>query len=353
MKSKLQPENLLERIGTRLNLVPKPLVDTQVAFNAARAIMAAAELGVYEAIGRGRRGSAAVAAACGTDPRATAQLLDCLVSLGYLGWRDGMYRLAPRYRKWLLKDSPSNLIGKLRFQRYEWDWMARLEDFVRTGRPLDLHTGATPREAWALYMEGMRDLSVNVAKELAARIPVPPGAAALLDIGGSHGLFSIELCRRHPGLSSTVLELPAAFDAASAIAKRYDDTGRVAYRAGDALADDLGSQACDIVMINNVVHHFSAEQAQALAAKVARALKPRGIYAIGEFIRPEKPREGDVAAATAGLYFSLTSASGAWSEGEMREWQASAGLEPEKPIVPMGLPGWKLLIARKPGATRK
>jgi SAM-dependent methyltransferase len=348
MKFKLQAENPLEWIAARLNLIPKPLVDTQIAFNAARAIMAAAELGVYEALGRDAKTPEAVAAACGTHPRATRQLLDCLVSLGYLRWSGGRYSLAPRYRKWLLKDSASNLIGKLRFQIFEWDWMGKLEDYVRTGRHLELHTEATPKEAWALYMEGMRDLSVNVAKELAGKIPLPAGATASLDIGGSHGLFSIELCRRHKGLSATVLELPEAIDAASAIARLNDDTGRVRYVAGDALADELGSSKYDLAMINNVVHHFSADQARTLAAKVARALKPGGIYAIGEFIRAEGPREGDVAAATSGLYFSLTSASGTWSEGEMRGWQIAAGLQAEKPVTPMGLPGWKMLIARKP-----
>jgi SAM-dependent methyltransferase len=255
--------------------------------------------------------------------------------------------VAPRYRKWLLKDSPSNLIGKLRFQRYEWDWMAGLEEYVRTGRHLELHTDATSKDAWALYMEGMRDLSVNVAKEVAGKIPVPPGASAALDIGGSHGLFSIELCRKHPGLSSTVLELPGALAAASAIARRNDDTGRVGYRAGDALADELGESRYDLVMINNVVHHFGAGQAQALAAKAARALKPGGVYAIGEFIRAKGPREGDVAASTSGLYFSLTSASGTWPEDEMIGWQRAAGLKPEKPVAPLSLPGWKMLIARK------
>lgn len=347
MKFKLQPENLLEWIAARLNLVPKPLIDTQIAFNAARAIMAGAELGVYEALGRDERGAEAIAAACRTHPRATARLLDCLVSLGYLRWGGGKYSLAPRYRKWLLKDSPANLTGKLRFQAYEWDWMGGLEEYVRTGKHIELHTGATPKEAWTLYMEGMRDLSVNAAKELAAKIPVPPGASDMLDIGGSHGLFSIELCRRHAALSSTVLELPEAVAAASAIAKRYDDTGRVRYRAGDALADDLGADRYDLILINNVVHHFGAEQAKDLAAKAARALKPGGLYAIGEFIRAPGPREGDVAAATAGLYFSLTSASGTWPEGEMREWQTAAGLKAEKAVAPMSLPGWKMLIARK------
>jgi hypothetical protein len=52
MKIKNQPENLIEWIALKANLAPIPLIDTQVAFNAARAIMAAAELGVYEAIGK-------------------------------------------------------------------------------------------------------------------------------------------------------------------------------------------------------------------------------------------------------------------------------------------------------------
>jgi tRNA A22 N-methylase len=65
----------------------------------------------------------------------------------------------------------------------------------------------------------MRDLSVNVAKEVAPKIPVPNGATAMLDIGGSHGLFSIELCKKHSSLSSTIMELPGSIEAASAIAK--------------------------------------------------------------------------------------------------------------------------------------
>ncbi len=347
MKFKLQSENFFEWVGARLNLIPKPLVDTQIAFNAARAIMAAAELGVYEAVGTGERTAEEISAQCGTHTRATVQLLDCLVSLGYLRWKRGKYSLASRYRKWLLKDSPSNLIGKLRFQIYEWDLMGKLEDFVRTGKHLELHTAATPKEAWTLYMEGMRDLSVNVAQELAGKIPLRAGANELLDIGGSHGLFSIELCRKHSALAATVLELPEAIEAASAIAQRYDNTGRVRYQSGNALNDDLGSARYDLVMINNVVHHFNDEQAKSLAIKVARALKPGGVYAIGEFIRPGKPREGDVAAAATGLYFSLTSASGNWSEAEIRGWQTAAGLKPEKTITPMHLPGWKMIVSRK------
>ena len=346
MKIKNRPENLLEWIALRANLAPTPLIDTQVAFNAARAIMAAAELGVYETIGRNSKTAHEIAVACNTHAEATKHLLNCLVGIGYLQWNNEKYSLKTKYHKWLLKESESNLIGKLRFQLIEWEWMGKLEEYVRTGKPLDLHGTASEKE-WKLYQEGMRDLSINAAKELAPKIPVPKDATTMLDIGGSHGLFSIELCKRHPGLSSTIMELPGAIEAASAIAKRYDTTNRVTHFAGNALTDDLGTAKYDLVMINNVVHHFTDEQNNLLAKKVAHALKPNGIYAIGEFIRAEKPGEGGVVGATTGLYFSLTSSSGTWSVSEIEAWQKNAGLKIEKPVAPMSIPGWKIFVARK------
>src|SRR6186997_2327807 len=143
------------------------------------------------------------------------------------------------------------------------------------------------------------------------------------------------------------MELPGAMEAASAIARKYDTTDRVNYVAGNALTDDLGNEKYDLIMINNVVHHFTSEQNLVLAKKIAAALKPGGVYAIGEFIRQSRPGEGGVSASTTGLFFSLTSSSGTWSINEMESWQKSAGLKIEKPVSPMSLPGWKILIARK------
>ena len=346
MKLKAHPENPLEWIALKMNLAPTPLVDTQVAYNAARAIMAAAELGIYEALGRDQKTAEEIAGVCKTNAHATKQLLNCLVGLGYLKWNGERYSLKPKYYKWLLKESEANLIAKLRFQLVEWNWMAMLEDYVRTGKTLQLHSSVNEKE-WGLYQEGMRDLSINAAKDLAGKIPVPKNATTMLDIGGSHGLYSIELCKKYPLLNSTVLELPYAIGSASAIAKRYDTTGRVSYKAGNALTDDLGTGQYDVIMINNVVHHFTAEQNTELAKKIERALKPGGIFIIGEFIRSDKPGEGGAVAATSGLYFSVISASGNWSEAEMQWWQKNAGLKNEKAVTTMTIPGWKMIIARK------
>ena len=121
MKLKPQPENPMEWMALRMNVVPTPLVDTQIAFSSARAIMAAAELGIYEALGKSERTAEQISAACKTNTHATKQLLNCLVGIGYLQWKNEKYALRPKYYKWLLQESETNMIGKLRFQLLEWN----------------------------------------------------------------------------------------------------------------------------------------------------------------------------------------------------------------------------------------
>jgi 2-polyprenyl-3-methyl-5-hydroxy-6-metoxy-1,4-benzoquinol methylase len=342
----LQAENLLELLAMKLNLAPRPLIDTQVSFSAARAIMVAAELGIFEAIGTQTKTADEIAQICQIHPQGTSHLLNCLVGVGYLQWRCAKYSLKRTYQKWLLNGSDANLIGKLRFQLFEWQWMAKLEDYVRSGNPLELHSRMSGKE-WELYQEAMRDLSFNTAREMAGKIPMPKGAVRMLDIGGSHGLYSIAICKQHPALTSTILELPGAIESAIGIAERYDTTGRVKHVAGDARTDDLGSNEYDLVLINNLVHHFTADQNRTLALKVSNALKPGGICAIGDLIRPESPGEGGVIASTFGLYFSLTSLSGSWSSAEIESWQKAARLTPKKTVSARSIPGWKMIIAEK------
>ena len=194
------------------------------------------------------------------------------------GRRDRSLELTPVARKWLLAESPECLTDKLRLQRLEWDWMGRSEEYVRTGTPLELHA-MTEGETWDAYQRGMRAMAGAFAGEAVRRLPVPSGARDLLDIGGSHGHYSAALCRRHEGLRAVVLDLPPAVEAAAPLLEAEGMGDRVVHRAGDALRDDLGDEDWDVVMIVQLVHHFSDEQNRELAARVARALRPGGVYA--------------------------------------------------------------------------
>jgi 2-polyprenyl-3-methyl-5-hydroxy-6-metoxy-1,4-benzoquinol methylase len=342
------PENLLERVVLAARLAPRPILHTILAFGVARAIMVATKLGVFEVLAQGAKGADEVAAALGADSRATEKLLNSLLAQGYVRFRNGRYSLGRDARKWLVADSPQSLRDSmLGLEVLEWEAMERLEEFVRTGRPLHIHEEMTDAE-WQLYQREMRSIAALTADEVGQRIPVPDGARDMLDIGGSHGYLSVVICRRHPGLRSTVLDLPQAVEHARPILEREGMGDRVVQRAGNALTDELGENAYDLVLIANVVHHFDEEQNRELARRVARALRPGGFYVISDLIGPSRPGEGGQIGAFMDLFFALTSEAGTWSFDELAAWQRDAGLEPQKPIRLRKGPGIGMQAGRKP-----
>src|SRR5215212_40280 len=125
----------------RLNAAPRPLLETQMDYTLARVVMVATKLGVFEALAGGPTTAKAVAERCGTEAEATEKLLFALAAADYVSARDDGYELTPMSRKWLLRESPYSLADKLIFQLDEWEWVARTEEYVRSGRPLEIHDG--------------------------------------------------------------------------------------------------------------------------------------------------------------------------------------------------------------------
>jgi 2-polyprenyl-3-methyl-5-hydroxy-6-metoxy-1,4-benzoquinol methylase len=342
-----KPENPVERLALRLNAVPQPMIETQMAFTLARIVMAAAKLGVFEALGAGASTAASVAERCGTDAVATEKLLFALAASGYAKGDSNGYALTPMARKWLLEESPTSLVDKLLFQFDEWDWVARSEEYVTSGRPLEMHE-AMSGEEWDVYQRGMRSLAAAFVPEAVRRAPVPRDARDLLDIGGSHGYFSVSLCRRYPQLRAVVLDLPQAIEHAAPLLAKEGMGDRVVHRAGNALTEDLGVEAYDVVFTASLVHHLTDAENRDLAVRVARALRPGGVYGIFDAFRPRTPKDAGQIGALLEFYFALTSQSGTWAPEEMAAWQREAGLEPRRAIRLRSAPGGGIQAATKP-----
>ena len=329
MKLGVEPENLVERAVLALGWVPTPFLATHPSLLLARAVMVATKFDVFEALAPGPLPPEKVAESCGTHPRATATLLETLARAGYLRWVDGVCHLTPLTRRWLLADSRQSLRDSVLFRFLEWEWMSRLDEFVRTGRPLDFHAAMSPEE-WGLYQRGMHSLARLSAPETVWRTPVPKGARELLDLGGAHGHFAAALCRKHPDLRATVLDLPAAIEHAAPLLAAEEMGERVVHRAGDVLEADLGSEVYDVVLLVQVAHHFDEATNRGLIERIARSLRPGGVLVVQEISRRSRRRSGQLGALS-DLYFALTSQAGSWSLAEIAEWQRDAGLKPRKP----------------------
>lgn len=338
-----------ERLALALGVVPIPLFQTFLGSILARAIMVATKLGIFEALAAQPLTLEEIAHRCEVDRRGLEKLVNALTSADLLRLKGGRYALGRVSRKWLLRASPQSLYDSTLFSMLEAEKLGRLEDFVRWGTVVDFHESQSSPESWSVYQRGMRSLAALSATEVARRTHVPAGARDMLDIGGSHGLFSVAICRRYQGMRAVILDLPAAIEHASPLLAEEEMGDRVTYRPGDALSEDLGAQAYDLVLMSQLAHHFDEGSNRELVRRVARALRPGGAFVLQELVRCEPGTRGGQVGGLMDLYFGLTSRGGTWSLREMAAWQRDGGLVPQKPVWLRTLPGSCQQTALKPG----
>src|SRR3712207_9274449 len=124
--------------------------------------------------------------------------------------RSTLFPYTTLFRSWLAPASPSSVHAYVEHTAEYWPWWAALEDLVRSGRSVDIHAAPPGDPAWESYINGQYELARLSAPAVARALRVDPPVRALLDLGGAHGGVAAALCRRHPGLGATVLDLPAS-----------------------------------------------------------------------------------------------------------------------------------------------
>ncbi len=346
MRLGLVPENWLERIALMLGWVPEPLLYTMNAPLLARSVMVATESGLFDILGNEELEAGEVAERCGSHPVATEKLMGALTRSRLLRFRRGRYRISRSAKRWLLRDSPESLYDMVIFCSMCLRHLDHLEEYLRSGKPLDIHETENDPAVWAAYQKGMRAMASLSAPEVGERTPVPDGATQMLDIGGSHGLYSVAICRRHPRLSAVVLDLPAAVEHAAPILAEEGMGERVRHEAGDVLQVDLGEDQYDLVLISQLVHHFPEAENRELMRRIERALRPGGKLVIQGITKPPDSATNQLAGLL-DLFFALTSRAGSWTFEEIASWQRDAGLTPRKPMMLRTMPGGGQQVATK------
>lgn len=329
----LIPDSPAEWKALASGRVPLPFLQTHFSLSLVQTVMAATRLGIFESLASRAATAIEIANRCGTAPASTQLLLNALVGSGYLRYLGDQYALTTNARTWLLTASPSSLVDAVLFADNQWEFTSHIEEFVRTGNPLDIHEHMTD-EQWDRYQRCMRALAGQLAKEVAQVLPMPCGATDMVDVGGSHGLYSVALCRRYHGLRSVVLDLPQAIRAAAPLLATENMGCHVVHLESDALTHDFGVDTYDVVLLSHLTHHFNASQNAGLFERLARALRSGGVLAVMEPIRPDRREEVDQLAALNELYFGVTSRAGTWTARDIAGWQRGAGLRPSpEPIM--------------------
>jgi hypothetical protein len=338
---------ITERFGAHLNLLPAALYDAFPAVLFGRVLVLASRLGVFEALDRRSLTIDQLSPELKLPVVSTELILASLESKGYLRRRNGLYSLAPQARKWLVRSSPHYIGNFIRYiELLHARWM-QLEQSLASGSPERGYIDTFTPAQWLIYTDGMMDLARLIMPRLLPLVTLPPTARSLLDIGGSHGLYSIELCKRFPGLRATVADLPPVLERTREIVREQGLSDRISFLPCNLTDSSFAPGRYDAALMFNIIHGFAPRENKALLARVASALNSGGRLFIMDQFKWEKSRGVDrLLPLMVGINLLNEAGGNSYDGREVSSWCREAGFG-EVGLKRLVLPGVGLITARK------
>ncbi len=313
--------SLTERLFHRLGLLPSPIVDTFSNIVFGRALAIGVRRGVFDTLEAVPATVEEIARATKLSVRGTSLLVESSCVAGYLSEHGGRYSLTSEARKWLLRDSPSYIGNLIRYFETLYERWMYLEQSLENGMPPRRYFETFTAEDWKVYVYAMRDLARLLLEDVIKKITLPGSANTLLDLGGSHGLYSIGCCRRYPSLTATIIDFESAVQFGERIVGELGMRDRVKLVAGDFTEMELPLHQ-DCVLMFNIVHGFTKDENRALLQRAINILKPGGKIYILDQLRAGKRRRGiaGFVPLTVGLNMLNEIGGNAYAYEQLQDW---------------------------------
>lgn len=359
----LEP-NLIERRLIKKGKIPGLMLDGAIGPWSGQAVSAALETGLLGAVRERPMTVLELAKATGSAERGVEVLVRALVPLGYLEAVDD--GAEPRYR---LTDAADASLPDQDLE-VQGTWFREQAKVA--------YEGATEavREApeggvmgWEMVQDGevgrgyqaqMRWLASDLVDPVVSAVDLPDGAERMIDLGGSHGLYTVALLEEHPGLEGTILDWPIGLEnAEETLEDRPEMADRVELVEGDFEEDDELPGGNDLAFLGNIVHGLDEEGNRELFGKISEATTDRGMVAIvdqvedppsGGGLLPFDPTDTSFArgvAALVGWGLFLFSGGRSHAYDDLVSWLAEAGFEDPQHTPLKESPGFSLITARK------
>jgi hypothetical protein len=332
---------------------PGPILD-MFAPLAFKVLQTAWNVGIFRQLAGNRVATAQeIAKDIHGDEYGVKLVCETLVSLGYLSCRSrNRYVLSRMSRTWMVNPAGGQCGKALGFFDDAAQRFSMLEDAVCGKRPdkqrdffqwQEAHAGA-----WDRYHEGMMGVATLMAGPIISRIRLPPGAGTIIDIGGSHGLYAITLCRRNPELSAVIFDQPQARPAAEKTIRDCGMEGRVEFREGDILRDDPGGPY-DCALVFNMLRTLDRENAERALANTYKVVRPRGMVVVADQFCGRMATPFERFNATMILLELYNSGATLYGISEVKSMLRGAGFENARAIHVPRSPGIHIVAASRCG----
>ncbi len=340
--------SFIEKILLSNDIIPHPFADASSSVGLGFALGSAVKLKIADQLAMEFKEVKSIAQGANVSEVGAELILDCLDALGYVQRKGTQYSFTKRGFKNLSPQSPDNFRHFILFCNYLYKGYLNLDETIRQGkRPQSNMLEEMSDYEWELFSRAMIDISKTNYKETAGKIPVAKTHAKMLDLGGSHGLYSIELCRRHPHLKSAIVDLPPVKKYADECIAKHQAAGNVSFLPSDFMKDELPENV-DIILAFNIIHGLNPAENEMLAKKVFASLNNGGMYVILDQIKGIGGSSQMSKATTSYMALNLLHQAGGktYSKSEIDACVQKAGFKNTE-LKKLNAPGFGVVICRK------
>lgn len=313
---------------------------------AAAILGSAARHGVFNALQGGGDGAEGVAKKAGISLRGAQAVLDGLTGLGLISHSNGRYQNSPEASAFLVKGKPAYLGGMAEVMTDALTDWARLPAAVKSGSPTASNTAdMADNEFWHVLVPAIAALSFPVAQMAAERLAVDTaGSISWLDVGGGSGVWSAVWLGANKQAKGFQLDWPRVNQIARSFVESFGFADRFHTIDGNFHKIDFGSAKYDFAIYGHIAHQETPASNVEIFRKFRRAIKPRGILVVNDFILNDDRTGHPFAMLFASQMLLATEGGFTWRQSDYRKWLGEAGFA-SVDIVPTPTPS-TLVFAR-------
>lgn len=308
------------------------LFTMMTAYKQTSVLKAGIQLGVFDHLADGPVDAETVAEAVGAAPRGIKVLLNALAAIHVVETGEDRYWTAADTADLLVTTRAGYAGGMIAVFAgdAEWDAVNRISAAVRNGGTVLDDNAETPNYGfWEDFATNAHVVAAPTAKILVDQLgdwARSREELKVLDVACGHGVYGYSVAKEFEHAHVWSLDWENVLPVAKEHATRMGVADRTSYLAGDMFTTDLGGPY-DLVLITNVMHHFSEEKALELLKRGARVLKPGGRVGLVGFTTSERSPAEDPAPYLFDILMLIWTTGGHVHSGEAYERMlAGAGL---------------------------
>ncbi len=363
---------------------PAPVWEIIHGFRRYWALVAALDLGLFEALASGPLDAAALAEAVGVDIHRAGLLADALAAMELLtatpevpavgpesqpppapaarptspaspasadhaaGSGRLVYNLGLVAANYLLAGGQRSMARLVRAAPGPHERWPELAETLRRGAP-SARVEDDPGAFYPNLARGTAPVQRVVAAAVARELAAPSGHQALVvDLGAGAAPWALAFLDAWPDARGLAVELPEVVHVTREAVAADPAGDRLDVVAGSFHRVELPQGGADVVVLGHVLRIEPRTAARRLVARAAAALRPGGTLVVADYPRPEVPSPAATTETLMALtILATTGGQGAFRADDLHGWARGAGLVPGPTYTP--LPGQIVLTATRPG----